>query len=149
FRILQDPNHPSFRVQALTPPQEITVDRLSGRRELLDTVNRQGERLAAAPSVSGMNTQYEKAFNLISSSQTQKAFDLKAEPDSVRDRYGRHKFGQGVLLSRRLVEQGVPLVTVYWNGEQEVPGGWDLHYESYPRLKKLMPPLDKAFSALL
>src|SRR5262249_43417519 len=65
FPILQDPNHPSFRVQALTPPQEITVDRLSGRRELLDTVNRQGERLAAAPSVSGLNTHYEKAFNLI------------------------------------------------------------------------------------
>jgi hypothetical protein len=73
---------------------------------------------------------------------------LNAEPRPVRDRYGRHKFGQGVLLARRLVEQGVPLVTVYWNGE-EVPGGWDLHYRNRERLPPLAGPLDRAFSALL
>jgi Protein of unknown function (DUF1501). len=66
----------------------------------------------------------------------------------VRERYGRHKFGQGVLLARRLVERGVPLVTVYWNGE-EVPGGWDLHYKNRERLPPLAAPLDRAFSALL
>ena len=85
---------------------------------------------------------------MILAPQTRTAFDLNAEPPRVRDRYGRHKFGQGVLLARRLVEQGVPLVTVYWNGE-EVPGGWDLHYKNYERLKLLAPPLDRAFSALL
>src|SRR6185436_7227484 len=75
-------------------------------------------------------------------------FDLKAEPAPVRDRYGRTKFGQGTLLARRLVEHGVPLVTVYWNGE-EVPGGWDLHYRNYQYLPVLAPMLDRAFSALL
>jgi hypothetical protein len=148
FRILQDPNHPNFRVQALTPPQEISIDRLGDRRGLLDQINRQADYLRETRGVTGMNAQYEKAFNLVSSRQTQQAFDLKAEPANLRDRYGRNKFGQGVLLARRLVEHGVPLVTVCWNGE-EVSGGWDLHYESYPKLKKLMPPLDTAFSALL
>src|SRR6185436_19259021 len=75
-------------------------------------------------------------------------FDLKAEPAPVRDRYGRTKFGQGVLLARRLIEHGVPLVTVYWNGE-EVPGGWDLHYRNRERLPPLAARLDRAFSALL
>src|SRR4029077_17259099 len=95
-----------------------------------------------------MDAHQERAFNLILAPQTRTAFDLNAEPNPVRDRYGRHRFGQGVLLARRLFEQGGPLVTVYWNGE-EVPGGWDLHYENYARLKVLTPPLDEAFSALL
>jgi uncharacterized protein (DUF1501 family) len=85
---------------------------------------------------------------MILSSQAQRAFDLQAEPDRLRDRYGRTKFGQGALLARRLIEHGVPLVTVYWNGE-EVPGGWDLHYRNYQYLPILAPILDRAFSALL
>ena len=85
---------------------------------------------------------------MILAPQTQRAFDLNAEPERVRSRYGRTKFGQGALLARRLVEQGVPLVTVYWNGE-EVPGGWDLHYKNYQYLKVLAPQLDSGFSALL
>jgi uncharacterized protein (DUF1501 family) len=95
-----------------------------------------------------MDAYQERACNLILSPQSQKAFDLSAEPAAVRDRYGRHRFGQGVLLARRLVERGVPLVTVYWNGE-EVPGGWDLHYKNYEYLKVLAPRLDRAYSALL
>ncbi len=83
-----------------------------------------------------MDVYQERACNLILAPQSQKAFDLNAEPAAVRDRYGRHSFGQGVLLARRLIEQGVPLVTVYWNGE-EVPGGWDLHYKNYQYLKVL------------
>jgi uncharacterized protein (DUF1501 family) len=71
-----------------------------------------------------------------------------AEPDRLRERYGRTKFGQGALLARRLIEHGVPLVTVYWNAE-EVPGGWDLHYCNYEYLPVLAPILDRAFSALL
>ena len=95
-----------------------------------------------------MDAHQERAFNMILAPQTQTAFDLNAEPAAVRDRYGRHKFGQGVLLARRLIEHGVPLVTVYWNGE-EVPGGWDLHYRNREYLPVLAPPLDRGFSALL
>jgi hypothetical protein len=145
FRILQDPNRPDFRVQALTPPREMPLDRLTGRRGLLDQLQRQCD---GALSRHPMDAHYERAFNMILAPQTRTAFDLNAEPDKVRERYGRHKFGQGVLLARRLVEHGVPLVTVYWNGE-EVPGGWDLHYKNRERLPPLAAALDRAFAALL
>ena len=146
FRILQDPNRPDFRVQALAPTRELPIDRIGGRRGLLDQLRRQGN---AAGSRNGLDAFQERAFDMILSPGTQRAFDLGAESAGVRDRYGRHKFGQGVLLARRLMEHGVPLVTVYWNGEEGVPGGWDLHYHNYDRLKLLAPPLDAAFSALL
>jgi hypothetical protein len=145
FRILQDPNRPDFRVQALTPPREVPLERLGARRGLLDEMARH------AGSVLGrgiMDAHQERAFNMILAPQTRTAFDLNAEPARVRDRYGRHKFGQGVLLARRLVEHGVPLITVYWNGD-EVPGGWDLHYRNRERLPPLAGPLDRAFAALI
>jgi hypothetical protein len=145
FRILQDPNRPDFRVQAVTPPREIPLERLAARRGLLDQIRRHGDRVLGRRV---MDAHQESAFNMILAPRTRAAFDLVAEPARVRDRYGRHKFGQGVLLARRLVEHGVPLVTVYWNGE-EVPGGWDLHYRNRERLPPLAAPLDRAFSALL
>jgi hypothetical protein len=149
FRILQDPNRPNFQVQALTPPAEISLERIAGRRDLLDQLDRQAHRFLDGQTATGVSGHQELAWNLLSSAQSRKAFDLKAETPQTRDRYGRHKFGQGVLLARRLVEHGVPLVTVYWNGEEEVSQGWDLHYEIEKRIKPLMPPLDRAFTALL
>jgi hypothetical protein len=145
FRILQDPNRPDFRVQALTPPREVPLDRVADRRGLLDQLRRQGDAVAGRGT---LDAHQERAFDMLLAPATRTAFDLDAEPAGVRERYGRHKFGQGVLLARRLVEHGVPLVTVYWNGE-EVPGGWDLHYKNRERLPPLAGPLDRAFSALL
>lgn len=145
FRILQDPSRADFRVQALTPPREVPLERLGERRGLLEQVQRHGDEVLGRRM---MDAHQERAFNMILAPQTRTAFDLNAEPVRVRDRYGRHKFGQGVLLARRLVEHGVPLVTVFWNGE-EVPGGWDLHYRNRERLPPLAAPLDRAFSALL
>jgi hypothetical protein len=148
FWVLQDPNRPNFSVQATTLPRDVGVERLSNRRELLNMINRQAEQLSTGGTAGGLDAHYRKAFNLIGSPQVKKAFDLKAETDAVRDRYGRHKFGQGALLARRLVQHGVPLVTVCWSGE-EVNQGWDLHYNSYKNLSVLMPPMDRGFSALL
>jgi hypothetical protein len=145
FRILQDPNRPDSHVQALTPPREVSLERLCERRGLLEQVQRRGEEVLGRRL---LDAHQERAFNMILAPQTRTAFDLNAESPRVRDRYGRHKFGQGVLLARRLVEHGVPLVTVFWNGE-EVPGGWDLHYRNRERLPLLAAPLDRAFSALL
>ncbi len=133
FRILQDPNRPDFRVQALTPPREAPLERLAARRGLLEQLRRRGDGVLGRGA---LDAHQERAFAMLLAPTTRAAFDLGAEPAPVRDRYGRHKFGQGVLLARRLVERGVPLVTVYWNGE-EVPGGWDLHYKNRERL----PPL--------
>jgi hypothetical protein len=145
FRILQDPSRPDFQVQALTTPREVPLERLGERRGLLDQVQRHGDAVLGRRL---MDAHQARAFNMMLAPQTRTAFDLNAETPRVRDRYGRHKFGQGVLLARRLVEHGVPLVTVYWNGE-EVPGGWDLHYRNRERLPPLAAPLDRAFSALL
>jgi hypothetical protein len=145
FRILQDPNRRDFRVQALTPPREVPLDRLAGRRGLLDQVRRRGDSVLGRRT---MDAHQARAFDMILAPKTRTAFELDAEPARMRERYGRHKFGQGVLLARRLVERGVPLVTVFWNGE-EIPGGWDLHYRNRERLPPLAAPLDRAFSALL
>ncbi len=145
FRILQDPSRRDFRVQALTPPQEVSLERFGARRGLLEHLRRQGDQVLGQRS---MDAHQERAFNMILAPQTQRAFDLSAESAPLRDRYGRTKFGQGALLARRLIEHGVPLVTVYWNGE-EVPGGWDLHYRNYQYLPILAPQLDRGFSALL
>jgi uncharacterized protein (DUF1501 family) len=123
----------------------VPLDRLAGRRGLLEHVRRHGDGVLGNRP---MDAHQQRAFDMILAPTTRTAFDLNAEPARVRERYGRQKFGQGVLLARRLVEQGVPLVTVYWNGE-EVPGGWDLHYKNRERLPPLAAPLDRAFSALL
>jgi hypothetical protein len=117
------------------------------RRGLLEQVNRQLDHQLNTPAFQEMGGHYDQAFGMIGSARFGKAFDLKAEPDAVRERYGRNKLGQGTLLARRLVEQGVPLVTVYWNGNEQQD--WDTHYEETRHLKNLLPPTDRAFSALL
>jgi uncharacterized protein (DUF1501 family) len=94
---------------------------------------------------------YEQAERLLRSAATQRAFDLKAEPGAVRERYGWHHFGQSCLLARRLVEAGVPLVTAYWNAPHiDDDQHWDTHKNSFHRLKTfLLPAFDRAVSVLL
>jgi Protein of unknown function (DUF1501) len=144
FRVLQDPSRPQFAVQAIQPPAEVSLDRLGGRRGLLEQLSRQMDQQLGAES---MTAHQERAFAMLGSAKFRTAFDLKAEPEPVRERYGKTKLGQGTLLARRLVEHGVPLVTVYWTGTEE--GDWDTHYEETKNLKRLLPPTDRAVSALL
>jgi uncharacterized protein (DUF1501 family) len=95
-----------------------------------------------------MGAYQQQAFGLLTAADTRKAFDLAAEPDAVRDRYGRNLHGQSVLLARRLVEHGVPLVSVNWH--QDNQNFWDTHGNNFHRLKNdLIPPADQALSALL
>jgi hypothetical protein len=147
FRMLQDPSRSNFEVQALQPPTDVPLGRLGERRELLDQISRLADTQRTPHPLPGRRTDYEQVFNLMSSPRFHKAFDLKAEPERIRERYGKTKFGQGTLLARRLVEHGVPLVTVFWNGPD--PSNWDTHYEETKHLKVLLPPTDRAFSALL
>ncbi len=147
FRVLQDPSRPNFEVQALRPPMEIPLDRLDQRRVLLDNISKSSDSRLRSAATGTMGTHYGQVFDLMSSPRFHKAFDLKTEPERLRERYGKTKFGQGTLLARRLVEHGVPLVTVYWNGPD--PSNWDTHYEETKHLKVLLPPTDAAFSALL
>jgi hypothetical protein len=124
-----------------------SIERIEARRGLLAAVDRQQRVLAAAAEVSGLRGHYEKAFGLVASPTVRQAFDLAREDDRTRDAYGRSPFGQGTLLARRLIEAGVPLVTVNWARDDAF---WDTHKDNFKLLKEsLLPPFDRAFSALL
>src|SRR6185503_5389943 len=98
------------------------------------------------PSARELEIYRSKALSLVASGEMQKAFDLSREPEKVRERYGRHKWGQSHLLARRLVEAGVPFVTTV-NGQSII---WDTHQDNFNRLKnELVPPMERAFTALL
>src|SRR5262249_18785292 len=102
---------------------------------------------------------YRQGYDLVAGRNGRRAFDLALEPEAVRDRYGRHRSGQACLLGRRLVEAGVPWVTVIWNhnnrGQDKAPDdpdayGWDTHNDIFSALKgPLLPRFDQSFAALL
>jgi hypothetical protein len=98
-----------------------------------------------------LDSYQQRAFNLLTSDATRRAFNIRAESSRLRQRYGRHKYGQSLLLARRLVEAGVRLVTVYWGGRVNNPvPHWDTHFNNNRRLKEeLLPPFDRCFSAFL
>jgi hypothetical protein len=149
-----DPSAPTFRVPALGLPAEVPPLRLDGRRSLLGKVNQHLDALDRGGALARYDSQSRQAFDLLRSSRARRAFALDQEPTTLRDRYGRHKFGQSVLLARRLVEAGVALVQVNWPREKGDMASnspvWDTHSNNAPRLKTaLMPPMDQAYSALL
>ncbi|WP_240911468.1 DUF1501 domain-containing protein [Paludisphaera soli] len=145
WQIKQDPNKPGFQVESLALPVGFSVERLGRRQGLLDRVNESmlpGTDLGRDP----MSDQRARAMSLLSSGKVSGAFDLDREDPSVRDRYGRHMFGQSLLLARRLVEAGVPIVQVNLGRVQQ----WDTHSSNFKNLKDhLLPPTDRGMSALL
>jgi uncharacterized protein (DUF1501 family) len=103
-------------------------------------------------SIRQLSDTQDRAFGIATSSATRAAFDLEKEPAKVRERYGNNPHGQSVLQARRLIERGVPLVTVFWpnDGIKNVSVYWDTHSRNFIDLKqRLMPVADQAFSALL
>jgi hypothetical protein len=145
--ITGDPSQPGWTIPALTLLDGLDTARLDHRRALLEAVERQQTTLQQQ-ATSSMNSQQEEAFRLLSSSQVRNAFDLNAEPDAVRDRYGRNIHGQCVLMARRLLEHGVPFVSVNWQNDGQ--NFWDTHGNNFVRLKRdLIPPADQALSAVL
>jgi hypothetical protein len=143
-----NPNSPDFQPHDLGLVPSVSPERFDDRRRLLNTVNGQLHSLEQAAAGRTMDAYYQKAFGVLASGITQKAFDINAEPDRVRERYGRNQFGQSILLGRRLVEAGVRLVQVNWIRILEQ--GWDTHNDNFNALKnKLLPPTDQGFSALL
>ena len=148
FRVAQDPNEADFQIKELALPSDVSSGRLADRFELLKSIERRLPASGPVGNVEGMSNLKRRAFGLLGSRRSQEAFDLSVEADSMRDRYGRHKFGQTMLLARRLVEAEVPLITVNWarsNREE-----WDTHAKNYPTLKdKLLPPFDRGLAAFL
>jgi hypothetical protein len=106
-------------------------------------------------SIRSLDSFYDQAFSLLTAGPAKKVFDLSPEPDSLRDRYGRYRFGQSCLLARRLVESGVPFVQVNWSAHVEAEedygdGGWDMHYRNFEVLQdRHLWMLDQTFTAFL
>src|SRR5438445_5569390 len=150
FAIHGDPSEDQFVVHGLEADGELDR-RLTSRRELLRHVNERARPLNDVRPARNMDEYQQRAFTLLTSAQTRRAFDLSRESERVRERYGRHKYGQSLLLARRLVEAGVRLVTVYWGGRVNNPlPYWDTHFNNNRRLKEeLLPPFDECFSAFL
>jgi hypothetical protein len=167
-----DLNAPDWKPGALSLPADMPLDRLESRYELLKTMDLQQQHLlslassnaatssstdnsaagnsAATSSVAASRLQDHQmhAFNLLSSPHVRDAFDLSKETDGTRERYGRNIHGQSVLMARRLVEHGVPLVTVNWHNDGK--NFWDTHGDNFNRLKdELIPTADLALSTLL
>jgi hypothetical protein len=142
FVIEADPTQPDFEVKDLQPPEQLSQKRLNLRQQLLSGID-QLERNSAHGKAQVMSTYYEKAYSLMTSPEAKRAFDIHAEPETVRDAYGRTQIGQCALLARRLVEGGCRFVGV------DAPG-WDVHFNCFPSLKTdLIPYADRAFSALV
>jgi hypothetical protein len=143
------PGSGDVRVPEFTLAADVPVHRLADRRDLL----RRLDRAVAAAADGEFDRQAAQAFDLLGSPRARAAFDLGREPPAVRDRYGRHHFGQSCLLARRLVEAGVALVQVNWYRGPEEPSDapcWDSHAREGQRLKTVLaPPADQGFSALL
>jgi hypothetical protein len=147
-----------FVVPVLTLQGDVDAGRLRSRRELLhalDGAARQGEGAGGGPGRT-FGRQQEKAFSLLASSQTRGAFDLTREPAVVRERYGPTVNGMSFLMARRLVEAGVPFVTLFWKenpalaGPCKSGGGWDTHGNNFGCLREhLLPEFDRCFSALI
>jgi hypothetical protein len=151
FRIDGDPSADDFAVDGLASDAELRADRLGKRNGLLRAVDEQLGSLAADHHVEQMGRYQQRAMTLLTSEATRRAFELGRESARVRERYGWHKYGQSLLLARRLVEAGVRLVTVYWGGKVNNPlPFWDTHFNNNRRLKdELLPPFDQCFSAFL
>jgi hypothetical protein len=126
---------------ALVLPSEVSLRTLNERQALRETFNRLHASLERDPTASRMDAHYQRAVSILASSPMRKAFDLSQEKPALRERYG----SSSLLLARRLVEAGATYVLV--NGP--VFGDWDTHDNNFPRLKQLLPPVDKGASALL
>jgi len=144
FVVPDSPNSADFRVRDVAPPRGLSDARVDRRRDLrarVDRFRRFADKTSGDPAVA-LDDYYEQGYELMSSTQAQKAFDIGREDPKVRDRFGRTPFGQRCLLARRLVEAGVPFVTLN-------EGGWDHHVGIFDSFDKRMPSFEASIAALI
>jgi hypothetical protein len=150
FVVLKDPNSRDFQVDELEYPADVAQSRLDDRRTLLQTFDTQQKWLDESVGVEALGEYYQLAYTLLTARRVKEAFDLSREDGRLRDRYGRNLVGQSTLLGRRLIEAGVPFVTVYSPVASIDGPSWDTHQNNFPRLKEeLLPPVDPALATLL
>ena len=136
-----NPNASRFEVEGVIA-RGITDERQTSRRELLEKIDTMGATMAGSPQLAAAREAKTAAYELILG-QGKEVFDLSKEKPELRDRYGRHTFGQECLVARRLVETGVPFVTINY------PGGWDTHKNHFPTMRRQAPQLDQGLAMLL
>jgi len=152
-RFVGDPSDPAYEIESLRQT-DVTALQLDRRRSLLAQVESRFAEVIQGAESRNYNVFQQQAFDLLTTGQAREAFAIDKEPDNVRDRYGRNRWGQCVLLARRLVEAGVRLVHVQWPRE---PGDsavdnplWDTHAQNADRLEDVLCPMfDVGFSALI
>lgn len=144
FVVANDPNNRHFKVRDVALPEGVNDGRFDRRRDLRKIVDRlpRIDDPAAADPVKAIDQYYGQGYELITTPAAQKAFDIQSEPEKLRDDYVRNDFGQRCLLARRLVEAGVPFVTVY-------DGGWDHHSDLFGACEKRLPKWDRTVSTLI
>jgi hypothetical protein len=154
FALNADPSQDNFQVPDLLPPADIGTVRLDRRRRLRDLVDDTVKSFDASDNAKLLDSNFETAYRMMTSAQAREAFDLSKEPASVRDRYGRTRFGQCCLLARRLVESGVRFITIntFLTVFDEIT--WDIHgskpFTSIEGMKNDVAPMyDQAYSALI
>ena len=142
FEVGADPNAKDFRVPNLALPKSLSLESVQDRARLLrefDTLRRDIDRSGTLEGLNGFKTQ---ALEMVAGDRVREAFDLDRESPQLRDRYGRHRYGQSALLARRLIEAGTRCVTIN-------TGYWDHHNEIEKGLEEHLPPLDAAIAALV
>ena len=144
FIVSNDPNHDKFQVRDVELPRQLPTTRFASRRDLRSLVDRlpRFDDPQVNDPVLGYDENVQQGVNLVMTPAAQAAFDIHSEPESVREAYGRNSFGQRALLARRLVEAGVPFVTI-------VDGGWDHHSDLFNALRKRLPTWDQTVATLI
>jgi hypothetical protein len=135
-----------FRIAGLAADPTLTLDRLDRRRSLLDQFEANRRAALSAPEETHDRIR-RRALDLLTSDRLRQALDIRREPGKLRDRYGRHLFGQSMLMGRRMIEAGARFVTVLWDAPDGY--GWDSHVHSKDVESHLLPGLDQSLSALL
>lgn len=142
FSIGDDPGRDNFQVRDLSLPNDIDHQRFARRQAMLDAVDDHFRSLEESDALDAMDEFYSRAYTMISSSKAREAFNLKAEPEAVRNKYGKNAAGMRMLLARRLAEAGVRFVST-------TLGGWDHHQNIQDAMTRSVPQLDQAYAALI
>jgi hypothetical protein len=146
----------NFAAPTISMSGGMSSARMQDRKSLLGAMNDARRDLDHEMAIQNYAKQQERAFDLLSSSSTTNAFDIKSEPLALRESYGQDINGMSLLMARRMVEAGVPFVTVFWKEDESTAkqcksaGGWDTHGDNFNCLRQyLLPKFDRAFSAFL
>jgi len=135
-----DPNKSPFVVEGIVA-EGISDERQRSRRELLHRLDSLGHAMPASAQLKQLDRCEENAYGLMLG-ETRKLFDLSSEKEEIRERYGRTTFGQSCLMARRLVESGVPYVTINYKG-------WDTHKQHFETMRRKLPEMDQGMATLL